>query len=102
MLKNFVIVKHLQDSGKYLFYVPKSISLEAGEKVVCDTNRGNDQLGVCCCDSFLSKPEIVCPLFGTQVTKMKYVTGRVTCEEFAEAKEDDDDEDGQQECGEQV
>ena len=46
MLKNFVIIKHLQDGGKYLFMVPKKIDLEAGDKVMCDTSRGADQLGV--------------------------------------------------------
>ena len=87
MLKNMVIVKHLADNGKFLFYVPKSISLEAGDKVVCDTSRGSDQLGVCCCDSFLGKPDVVCPLFGTQPKAMKYVTGKVEYEKFEIARE---------------
>jgi len=94
MLKQFVIVKHLQDNGKFLFYVPKSVSLEAGDRVVCDTSRGGDQLGVCCCDSFLSKPEVMCPLFGTQESKMKYVKGRVFFMEFDEDEEDENDKDG--------
>ena len=85
MLKNMVIVKHLQDNGKFLFYVPKSISLTAGEKVVCDTSRGKDQLAACCCDSFLGDPDVVCPLFGTQPSIMKYVTGKVEYERFEEA-----------------
>lgn len=85
MGKNMVIVKHLQDNGKFLFYVPKSISLVAGEKVVCDTSRGKDQLAVCCCDSFSGDPDVVCPLFGTQPAIMKYITGRVEYERFEEA-----------------
>ena len=85
MLKNMVIVKHIQDNGKYLFYVPKSICLTAGEKVVCETSRGSDQMGVCCCDSFRADPEMMCPLFGTQPQKMKYVTGKVEYERFDEA-----------------
>ena len=102
MLKNFVIIKHLEDSGKYLFRVPKMIDLEAGEKIVCDTSRGRDQLGVCCCDSFLARPETICPLFGVKFENMKFVTGKIEYERFAEAQEDEDDEDGQQEYGEQV
>ena len=90
MLKNFVIVKHITDSGKYLFYVPKKISLEAGDKVVCDTARGGDQLAVCCCDSFLADPEVIIPLFGTQPCKMRYVTGKVEYEKFEEEKEEDE------------
>lgn len=81
-MKNFVIVKHMEDSGKYLFWVPMKISLEAGDKVVCETARGNDQLAVCCCDSFMADPSVVCPLFGTQESKMKYVTGKVEYERF--------------------
>jgi len=88
MIKKFVIVKHMQDSGKFLFYVPKNVQLEAGEKVICDTSRGSDQLGVCCCDSFLADPDVVLPLFGTQPKAMKYVTGKVECMRF-----DPDDED---------
>ena len=92
MLKNFVIIKHISDNGKYLFKVPKKISLEAGDKVVCDTSRGNDQLWVCCCDSFLADPEIVCPLFGTQPKVLKYVTGKVEYEKFEDAMEEDEEE----------
>lgn len=92
MLKNFVIIKHISDNGKYLFKVPKKISLEAGDKVVCDTSRGADQLGVCCCDSFLADPETVCPLFGTQPKVLKYVTGKVEYEKFEVAMEEDEEE----------
>ena len=92
MLKNFVIIKHVTDSGKYLFRVPRGINLEAGEKVVCDTSRGNDQLGVCCCDSFLADPEAVMPLFGTQNSKMKFVTGKVEYDKFEIAREDEEEE----------
>ena len=84
MLKNFVIVKHLVDSGKYLFQVPKGVNLSAGDEVICDTKRRNNEPGVCCCDSFLADPEVVCELFGTQPGKMKYVTGRIVYERFAE------------------
>lgn len=90
MLKNFVIVKHMEDNGKYLFFVPKKISLEVGDKVVCDTKRGKDKLGVCCCDSFMADPAVVCPLFGTQVKMMQYVTGKVEYERFEIEKSEDE------------
>ena len=96
MLKNYVIIKHFSDNGKFLFRVPKGIDLEAGDTVTCDTSRGGNQLGICCCDTFLANPEVIEPLFGTQSSKMKFVTGRVEFDKFAEAKEDEDDEDGQQ------
>ena len=92
MLKNYVIIKHISDNGKFLFQVPKSISLEAGEKVVCDTARGTDQIGVCCCDSFLANPEVVLPLFGVNGKKMKFVTGKIEYEKFAVAREDEEEE----------
>lgn len=96
MLKNYVIIKHFEGNGKFLFRVPKSISLEAGDKVVCDTSRGADQIGICCCDSFLAKPDVIMPLFGTTEDRMKFVTGRIEYEKFAEAQEEEDAEDGQQ------
>lgn len=102
MLKNFVIVKHLQDNGKFLFYVPMTIELRAGDKVVCDTSRGNDQLGVCCCDSFTADPEVVCPLFGTQPRVMKYVTGTIEYLRFEIEEEKEYDENRQQDDGKQV
>lgn len=92
MLKNFVIVKHLLDGGKYLFFVPKKIALAAGDKVVCNTARGTDQLGVCCCDSFLADPEIMYPLFGTAEKNMKYVTGRIEYSKFTDALEEEAEE----------
>lgn len=94
MLKNFVIVKHFENSGKYLFRVPKNISLEVGDTIVCDTKYGKDQLGICCCDSFLAKPEVIMPLFGVTENCMKFVTGKVEYEKFEEAKEDEEYEDG--------
>jgi hypothetical protein len=90
--KKHVIVKHLQDGGKYLFWVPKRVSLEAGDYVVCDTARGRNQLGICCCDSFMADPEEMCKLFGTQISRMKYVTGMVSYDKF----DPDDEEDGEE------
>lgn len=90
-LKKFVIVKHVMDSGKFLFYVPNKVALDAGDKVVCDTSREQDQLGVCCCDSFMADPEVVCPLFGTQPDKMRYVTGMVSYDKFDTTGEDEEE-----------
>ena len=92
MLKNFVIVKHINDNGKYLFRVPNKIDLEAGDKVVCNTARGSDQLGICCCDTFLAEPDVIMPLFGTCEKNMKYVTGKVVYNIFENALEDEEDE----------
>ena len=100
MLKNFVIVKHWAGNGKFLFQVPKKINLEVGDNVICDTSHNPKEPGICCCDSFLAKPEIVCPLFGTTPEKMKYVVGKVDYETFDDARVDEEEEayeDGQQE-----
>ena len=88
-MMKFVIVKHPGDSGKYLFRVPKKVFLSAGDRVVCNTVRGNDQLGICCCDSFLSDPEIICPLFGTTEKNLRYVTGKVEYDMFDPDEEDE-------------
>jgi len=93
MLKNYVIVKHFENSGKFLFRVPKGIVLEVGDKIMCDTKRGNDQLGVCCCDSFMANPDVIMPLFGVTESSMKFVTGKVEYERFTIAKEDEEEED---------
>ena len=90
MMKNFVIIKHLQDSGKFLFRVPKDVILDAGDQIVCDTVRGKDQLGVCCCNSFFADPEVVCKLFGIYPASLRFVTGRVACTRFDLSNEEDD------------
>ena len=94
MLKNFVIVKHFEGNGKFLFYVPYEVSLLAGDRVVCDTSRGADQLGVCCCHSFLADPEVVMPLFGTCEKNMRSVTGKFEYISFAGAANKKEKEDG--------
>ena len=91
MPKNLVIIKHLQDGGKYLFKVPKEVNLHAGDKIVCNTARGTDQLGICCCDSFYADPEVMCPLFGTQVGNLRYVTGMVDYQRFENVMEDEEE-----------
>lgn len=89
MIKNFVIVKHMEDSGKYLFLLPDNfMHLFAGDYVLCDTARGKDQMGVCCSDSFLVDPNVVCPLFGTSEERMRYVTGTVEIKRFKTETED--------------
>lgn len=93
-LSKFVIIKHIQDNGKYLFKVPKNVHLSAGDKIVCETCRGSDQLGVCCCDSFVADEEMMCGFFGTQTNKLRYVTGRVEYDKFDPEDEDDDGENG--------
>ena len=70
----------------------KGVNLEAGDKIVCDTSRGTDQMGVCCCDSFMADPEIVCPLFGTQPKNLRYVTGIVDYRKFEYAMEEEEEE----------
>ena len=97
MYKNYVIVKHVMDNGKYLFRVPKDVLLHAGDKVVCDTARGNDQLVICCCDSFMADPAVVNLLFGTCEKNNRFVTGKVEVAKFEGAE---DEEDEQKELGE--
>ena len=90
-LTKMVIVKHWQDNGKYLFRVPLSEMLNAGDQVLCDTARGKDQPGTCCCDSFMADAEVVCKLFGTQPHALKYVTGEVEFRRFDMDEEEQDE-----------
>lgn len=48
-MMNVVIVK--QGCGRYLFACPEDVNLKEGEKVLCDTKKGETD-GVCFTDSF--------------------------------------------------
>lgn len=80
-MSNFVVVRHMYDTGRYLFNVPEDVTLDAGTNVICETSRSNYEPGICVTGSFKADPEVICQLWGTQPKKMK----RVTCvmREFA-------------------
>ena len=96
-MKNFVVVRHLNDSGRYLFYVPDDVTLEAGTGVICETRQSHSEPGVCVTGTFTANPEIICPLWGTQPKSMKRVV-KVLREfilpwpEGTETEQGDDDE----------
>lgn len=71
---NLVIVKHPNDSGKYLFKVPDGVTLDAGTMVACDTARGKDQPGFCATATFEGDPEVVAPMWGGNAKAIKPVT----------------------------
>lgn len=71
---NLVVVKHPNDSGKYLFRVPEDVTLDAGTLVTCDTARGKNQPAICATSSFQADPELACPLWGTTPNNLKRVT----------------------------
>lgn len=71
---NFVICKHMNDSGKYLFAVPEDVTIDAGTIVACDTVRGLSQPAICVTSSFKADPDKICPMWGTTKAHMKPVT----------------------------
>ena len=71
---NFVLARHPNYNGRYLFKVPESTFLDAGTLIACDTARGQNQPAVCLTASFHGDPDVVCPLWGTTVKKLKPVT----------------------------
>lgn len=75
MKKQYVIIQHALTGigAKYLFLVPVSHKLLAGEYVLCDTRQGDNQIGVCVCDSFMAEPDVIMPLFNTKESKMRTV-----------------------------
>lgn len=77
MKRNMVIAQHLGSGVKFLFFVPGYHEVRAGEYLLCDTKRGQDQIAIALCDSFHTNPEPLYPLFGTEEKKMKYVTARL-------------------------
>ena len=81
-MKNFVIVKHPNDFGKYLFFVPRQEDMRAGDEVLVETKRGPDQHATCVCDSFFARPEVICPLFNVTPENMKWITGRLIKQHF--------------------
>lgn len=66
---NMVVVKHPNDSGKYLFRLPAGVVVDAGTMVAVDTIRGTDQPGVCITSSFEADPAVICPMWGTKHLK---------------------------------
>lgn len=78
------VVAVKQESGKYLFTVPESVELKAGDMVAVKTVRGM-QFGVCVCDSFVADDgEKICKLWGTNIDRMQPVVGRHIVEMFEE------------------
>lgn len=47
-----VFVRHPHDSKHYLFSVPSRTYLNAGTLVMADTIKGQNEVGICVCDSF--------------------------------------------------
>lgn len=72
-MSNFVVVRHLYDNGRYLFYVPDDVTLDAGTAVICETKRNSNEPGVCITGTFQADPEVICPMWGTQPKYMKRV-----------------------------
>lgn len=70
---NMVAVRHMGDSGKYLFQLPDGVQLDPGTTVLCETRRNPLEPGVCVTPSFEADPDVVCPLWGTQTAAMKRV-----------------------------
>lgn len=88
MKMTVVIVKHPNDSGKYMFQVPDGHSLNAGELVLCNTKRGNGEIGVCATDSFtLGAPELICSMWGCNPRTIQPVIGRLAPEMWLRAAE---------------
>ena len=71
---NFVVIKHPNDNGKYLFKVPEGVALDAGTMVACDTSRGKNQPGFCATATFEGDPEVVAPMWGGDPKKIRKVT----------------------------
>lgn len=55
-MKNVAIIQ--QDGGKYLFEVPEHETLKTGDRVMCDTKRGNTE-GIAYADSVWADENIV-------------------------------------------
>ena len=70
---NIVVIKHFNDSSKYIFKVPDGVVLDAGTFVACDTVRGYEQPGICVTSSFEADPAIICPMWGTAPERMRRV-----------------------------
>ena len=70
---NMVIVRHMDDSGKYLFELPDGVVLDPGTTVLCETRRSPLEPGVCTTPSFNADPEIICRLWGTVPKNMRRV-----------------------------
>ena len=94
-MKNFVVVRHMYDNGRYLFLVPDDVVLEAGTAVICETRKSSREPGVCLTGTFRAEPDVICPLWGTAPKNMKRVVKvlREFVLEWPEGTEPEEDED---------
>lgn len=62
---NLVIVRHFETNtgSKFLFRLPDDVNIDAGDYVICTTNKG-DCLGQCCTGNFRADPETMKRLWG--------------------------------------
>ena len=92
---NLVVLRHMNDSGKYLFRVPEDVTLDAGTTVLCTTKRGKNQPAVCVTPSFKADLAVVAPMWGAQPKHMQRVTSvlREFVLEWPEEPEPDNSDD---------
>lgn len=95
MKRNMVIAQHLGSGAKFLFFVPGYHEVRAGEYLLCNTKRGENQIAIALCDNFHANPEKLYPLFGTEEKKMQYVTARLLLYTFDLRGIDGFDRDGE-------
>lgn len=85
MKKRLVIVKHPSENTKYLFELPPTEYVRAGEYALCDTCRGQDQVALCLCDHFDAEGyelDAICRAFNTDVDKLRMITARLYVSRF--------------------
>ena len=73
--KNVVLVKHPNDKEKYIFKVPDGKSLDAGDRVLCNTIRGHGQMGICITNSFPILEVQLKEWYGFSFNQLKPVVG---------------------------
>ena len=75
-LFNVVFVKHDSCEKTFLFSVPESVRLKAGEEVICDTIKGSNT-GVCVTNNFwVSSQNDLAAVTGAYLP-LKKVVGRI-------------------------
>lgn len=77
-----VVVKHPGCGTAYVFRVPDSVTLKAGDLVYMDTSRGTDQIGRCITQSFYIDAETLRYGYNGTIEKLKTVKGELIKREY--------------------
>ena len=72
-----VVVKHPNCATQYVFKVPKNVTLDCGDYILCSTKKNPCEIGRCVTPSFeIIEPQLI-ELYGRSVCQLQPVVGKL-------------------------